>query len=145
MRFLALIIDGAVVSVVMAPLCLLLAGMVAATGLTAPQPGGQPDPRVVLAVVPVMGLFVLGAVAVNWLYEALMTSSSKQATLGKMALSLKVTDKEGRRLTFLHATGRHFAKFVNGFTMNIGYIMAGFTDRKQGLHDMIAGTYVIRT
>lgn len=82
--------------------------------------------------------------AAGWLYEALMTSSSKQATLGKMALSLKVTDKEGRRLSFLHATGRHFAKMINGFTLNIGYIIAGFTDRKQGLHDMIVGTYVIK-
>jgi uncharacterized RDD family membrane protein YckC len=73
-----------------------------------------------------------------------MTSSPRQATLGKMALHLKVTDKDGRRLSFLHATGRHFAKWINGFTMNIGYIIAGLTERKQGLHDMIAGTYVIR-
>jgi uncharacterized RDD family membrane protein YckC len=62
-----------------------------------------------------------------------------------MALGLKVVDTNGNRLTFVHATGRHFVKFINGFTFNVGYIMVGFTQRKQGLHDLIAGTYVMKT
>jgi uncharacterized RDD family membrane protein YckC len=74
-----------------------------------------------------------------------MESSSKQATLGKMALALKVTDLQGRRISFARATGRHFAKIISGMILLIGYIMAGFTERKQALHDMIAGTLVIRT
>lgn len=81
----------------------------------------------------------------NWIYEAAMESSSKQATLGKMALGLKVTDLEGRRISFARATGRHFAKLLSGMILLIGYIMAGFTERKQALHDMIAGTLVQRT
>ena len=57
---------------------------------------------------------------------------------------MKVTDTQGARLSFAHATGRFFAKMISGFTMGIGYIMAGFTERKQALHDMIAGTLVMR-
>lgn len=80
----------------------------------------------------------------RWLYEALMTSSSLQATVGKLIFNLKVTDENGNRLTFPHATGRHFAKYVSFFTLCIGFIMAAFTDRKRALHDMIAGTLVIK-
>src|SRR5947199_10802714 len=82
---------------------------------------------------------------VSWLYEAGMLSSSYQATLGKMALGLKVIDLEGRRISFARATGRHFAKVLSAIMLLIGFIMAGFTERKQALHDMIAGTLVIRT
>ena len=81
----------------------------------------------------------------KWIYEASMESSARQATVGKMALALKVTDLEGRRISFARASGRHFAKYISGMILLIGYIMAGFTERKQALHDMIAGTLVVRT
>ena len=81
----------------------------------------------------------------QWLYFAGMESSERQATFGKAAMSLRVTDLEGRRLSFGHATGRFFAKIVSGLIpFAIGYIMAGFTEKKQALHDMIAGTLVLR-
>ncbi len=72
-----------------------------------------------------------------------MESSSKQATLGKMALGIIVTDVNGERIGFGRATGRFFGKIVSGMIFYIGYIMAGFTDRKQALHDMMAGTLVV--
>jgi uncharacterized RDD family membrane protein YckC len=60
-------------------------------------------------------------------------------------LSIYVTDVNGQRISFLHATGRFFAKIVSGLIpLGIGYIMAGFTQRKQALHDMIASTLVVR-
>jgi uncharacterized RDD family membrane protein YckC len=97
-----------------------------------------------------LGLAVLGAARLvfffgSWLYEALMESSSYQATLGKMALGLKVTDLYGNRISFGRATGRHFAKWLSLFVFCIGYIMVGFTERKQGLHDLLAGTLVRRS
>jgi uncharacterized RDD family membrane protein YckC len=61
-----------------------------------------------------------------------------------MALGLKVTDTEGRQISFARASGRHFAKILSGMILLIGYIMAGFTERKQALHDVIAGTLVVR-
>jgi uncharacterized RDD family membrane protein YckC len=80
-----------------------------------------------------------------WLYEAFMTSSSTQATLGKMLVGLRVTDEAGQRISFEKATIRFLAKLVSGFILGIGYLMVAFTDRKQGLHDMIAGTLVQKT
>ncbi|MFY9676334.1 MAG: RDD family protein, partial [Terriglobales bacterium] len=86
-------------------------------------------------------LFVL-TLGASWLYEALMESSSYQATLGKMIFGMKVTDLYGNRISFARATGRHFAKIVSGLLLCIGFIMVGLTERKQGLHDMMAGTLV---
>jgi uncharacterized RDD family membrane protein YckC len=87
----------------------------------------------------VIALITFGA---SWLYEALMESSSYQATIGKMIFGLKVTDLYGNRIDFARATGRHFAKILSGLVLGIGFIMVGFTERKQGLHDMLAGTLV---
>lgn len=79
-----------------------------------------------------------------WIYEALMLSSQYQATLGKMIFGMKVTDLAGNRISFGRATGRHFAKILSGLVLCIGYIMVGITERKQGLHDILAGTLVRR-
>src|SRR5688572_7959712 len=81
---------------------------------------------------------------VNWLYFALLESSARQATFGKQALGLYVTDTEGRRITFVRATLRYFGKVISSLTIGIGYIMAAFTARKQALHDIIASTLVLR-
>lgn len=78
------------------------------------------------------------------LYFVLMESSSKQATLGKMAVGIIVTDTDGNRITWLRALGRYFAKILSGLILFVGYIMVAFTERKQGLHDMIASTLVLK-
>jgi uncharacterized RDD family membrane protein YckC len=85
----------------------------------------------------VFGLFL------GWLYNSIMDSSSKQGTLGKMALGIKVTDLNGNRIGFGKATGRYFGKILSAITLCIGYMMAGFTEKKQGLHDMMAGCLVV--
>lgn len=82
--------------------------------------------------------------ALGWLYFALMESSAKQATIGKMALGIVVTDLEGRRIGFGKATGRYFAKILSFLTIGIGFLMVAFTQRKQGLHDILAGTLVVK-
>jgi uncharacterized RDD family membrane protein YckC len=85
------------------------------------------------------------AIVLSWLYFAILESSARGATVGKMALGLRVIDVSGGRLSFLQATGRFFGKFVSGAILAIGYIMAAFTARKQALHDIMAGTLVVRT
>lgn len=85
----------------------------------------------------------LAGIVVSWLYYALAESSSWQATPGKRMLGMQVTDLEGRRISFGRASGRFFGKIVSGLTLGVGYAMAGFTDRKQGLHDMMAGCLVV--
>ncbi|MCX7922838.1 MAG: RDD family protein [Clostridia bacterium] len=80
---------------------------------------------------------------VPWLYHSLFESSSLQATPGKLALGIKVTDLDGNRVSFGKATGRFFGKILSGLILLIGFIMAGFTEKKQALHDMMAGTLVV--
>jgi uncharacterized RDD family membrane protein YckC len=87
-------------------------------------------------------LWLLAAVIIPWLYTAVQECSASQATLGKRLLTLKVTDLEGRRISFARASGRFFASLIPSF--GIGYCMALFTRRKQALHDIIAGCFVIR-
>ena len=79
-----------------------------------------------------------------WLYQATLESSFVQGTFGKKILGIKVTDLDGNRITFLRASARFFAEFFSAVTLLIGYIMAGLTMKKQALHDIIAGTLVIR-
>jgi uncharacterized RDD family membrane protein YckC len=89
-------------------------------------------------------ILMLASYIVPWLYFALMEASTKQATLGKMALGIKVTDEAGNRVSFGRATGRYFGKIVSGIILYIGYIMIAFTKKKQGLHDILAGTLVVK-
>jgi uncharacterized RDD family membrane protein YckC len=91
-----------------------------------------------------MGTLQLVSLVVTWLYFALMESSARGATVGKMAVGLKVVTEQGNRLSFLNATGRFFAKLVSAIILCIGFLMVAFTDRKRGLHDMIASTLVVK-
>jgi uncharacterized RDD family membrane protein YckC/Tfp pilus assembly major pilin PilA len=78
-----------------------------------------------------------------WLYTALFESSAMQATPGKKAIGIKVTDLQGNRISFGRATGRHFAEWITGMTFFVGYVMVTFTQKRQSLHDMIAETVVV--
>jgi|SRR5579863_9036016 len=82
-----------------------------------------------------------------WLYFTLMESGAGQATLGKRALSIIVTDDAGRRIGFGRANGRFFSKFLLSalIPFGIGFMLAGWTAKKQALHDLVAGTLVMRT
>ncbi|MEO6698319.1 MAG: RDD family protein [Paraperlucidibaca sp.] len=80
-----------------------------------------------------------------WLYFACLHASPWQASLGKRVLGLKVVDLNGNRISFSRATGRFFAEYLSALTLCIGYMMAGWTKRKQSLHDMVAKTYVIKS
>ncbi|QVL32578.1 RDD family protein [Telmatocola sphagniphila] len=92
------------------------------------------------------GLLLFEAIygLILWLYFALMESSSYQGTLGKRAVGIKVTDMKGNRISFAQATGRHFARIPSSFFF-IGYLMAAFTEKKQALHDIIAGCLVVKS
>lgn len=83
-------------------------------------------------------------IVVAWLYFAGMESSDRQGTLGKLALGLRVAGSEGRPIGFGRATARHFAKILSALILYGGFVMVAFTARKQGLHDKLAGTVVLR-
>ena len=79
----------------------------------------------------------------GWLYYAIFESSYRQATPGKIALGIIVTDSNSKRISFGRAAGRHFSKILSTLILGIGFIMISFTGKKQGLHDMIAGTLIL--
>ena len=94
---------------------------------------------VILTVALNLAIFVA-----MWLYFALMESSKLQATLGKLVIGVVVSDLDGNRISFGHASGRYFGKAVSTVILMIGYMMAGWTGRKQALHDIMAKCLVIR-
>jgi uncharacterized RDD family membrane protein YckC len=148
LRFVAYLVDNLLMSVAMGVVFIPLAlttGVLAHIQALASSRGGQPDPAAVMGIVSLILTFAAISLVLTWLYHAYFESSDWQATPGKRVMSIYVTDMNGQRLSFLHATGRFFAKIITGLIpLGIGYIMAGFTERKQALHDMIAGTLVVR-
>ena len=105
-----------------------------------------PDPNATSSLVlPQLTRLAFGlTIPVVWLYYALFEASTWQATPGKRALKLYVTDLNGRPITFARASIRHFGKIISGLTFLVGYILAGFTAKKQALHDMLASCLVVR-
>jgi uncharacterized RDD family membrane protein YckC len=147
LRVVASLIDGVIMSIA---LCVLLVPLFLLSGFEAHidemvQRHGQPDPAIIVGLIGVIFVFAVVSVLIQWLYHAYLESGEKQATWGKQALGLYVTDLMGHPITFGRASGRFFAKMVTGMIpLGIGYIMAGFTERKQALHDMIASCLVLR-
>jgi uncharacterized RDD family membrane protein YckC len=97
-----------------------------------------------LAVPQFTPLAVALVIPTAWLYYAIFEASPWQATPGKRFLRLYVTDLNGRPITFARGTIRHFAKIISNLTFLGGYIVAGFTEKKQALHDIIASCLVLR-
>ncbi|HIH45145.1 MAG TPA: RDD family protein [Candidatus Methanoperedenaceae archaeon] len=136
-RFIAIIIDGVLLYIVVFIVDLILAALILPSG----RYNSLSDYTAALALYGLLS--TLTSIVVNWLYFAGMESSTNQATLGKKAMGIIVTDLNGGRISFGKATIRHFSKFVSILILGIGYLMIGFTEKKQGLHDMIAGCLVI--
>ena len=147
LRFVATLIDSVIMSCALGVLLIplfLLTGMEAQI-IEMVQHHGQPDPALIIGLVAMILVFALVGVLVQWLYHAYLESGERQGTWGKQALGLYVTDLMGQPITFGRASGRFFAKIVTGMVpLGIGYIMAGFTERRQALHDMIASCLVLR-
>lgn len=131
-RYLALFLDQLILGV-----SLLLGGLAIAFAL------GWFNNAPTQSVPAFQGLFYLIYFLAAPFYYALQESSQYQATLGKRALGIKVTDLAGERLTFSNALGRWFAAALSYLTLYVGFVMAAFTQRKQALHDMVAKTLVV--
>ena len=132
LRALAYLLDSLLVGIVTG--ILILRPLMEHAGISADNPWIliTGDSRQIIAI----NLLVAMA---GWLYWASLESSTWQATLGKRVFGLQVTDMEGKRISFARASGRHFGKIIF-----VGFILAGFTEKKQALHDMMAACLVIR-
>ena len=81
---------------------------------------------------------------VKIIYHIVMESSAKQATYGKQLLKIKVCDMQGERINTGQAISRNLAKILSVLTLFIGYLFSFFNRQQQCLHDMVAGTLVIK-
>lgn len=146
-RFVAYVIDSIIVGiggiVILIPFFAAIGVSVFSMNNTDSYSDSGEAVRFLLAMLAAYVLLIVGILAAGWLYFALMESSGQQGTLGKMAISIKVTDLSGNRISFGRASGRYFGKIVSSLALGIGYLMAGFTQQKQALHDIIAGCLVI--
>lgn len=145
-RFIAHLIDHLIVSAISFIVILPLLGIFGVSVYAMVQSGAdiESSPAMIGSLVMMYLTVVFIAILLNWLYYALMESSKHQGTVGKLALRIKVTDYSGNRISFARASGRYFGKILSGMIMMIGYIMAGFTIKKQALHDILANCYVIK-
>ncbi len=134
-RFAAYFIDEIILSFIGIMMMLVVAGIV---GVPMGLSGFDEDVIVPLVVI----YFGIIDFLLNWLYYTILESSGRQATLGKMAMGIVVTDMGGKRISFGRANGRFWSKILSGLFFSIGYIIAGFTERKQALHDLLAATLV---
>ena len=79
------------------------------------------------------------------LYKPVMEASDYQGTFGKYALGLKIVDKNGQKISMTSSFVRTILWIIGSqaFLLCLGVIMVGFTEYKQGLHDILADTYVV--
>jgi uncharacterized RDD family membrane protein YckC len=144
-RLLAHLIDHVILSAVAAPLFFIMVlPAIVRIAREAEQNQEPPSPELIVTILSSVFVYIALAFVGQWLYEALLTSSSWQGTIGKRVLRLKVVDEAGNRIGFGRATGRFFAKILSSMFFCIGFIMIGFTERKRGLHDMLASTVVMK-
>jgi uncharacterized RDD family membrane protein YckC len=133
-RFVAAFIDGIILNILSG-----IAGFI--VGFIVGFTGAKGDTGIVMTA-QILAISV--SVIITWLYRALLESSPRQATLGKQAMGIVVTDLNGDRISFGRATARSFSKYLSLIILLIGFIMAAFTEKKQALHDIIAGTLVVK-
>ncbi|NFS28998.1 RDD family protein [Clostridium botulinum] len=100
------------------------------------------DPKIKKMILGNLGVIIY--LVIPWLYYSFFESSNGKATLGKKALGIIVVDANNNKISFVRATVRYWSKYVSLFCFFIGYIMVGFTKKKQALHDIISVTYVVK-
>lgn len=133
LRVLATLVDSMILSVALSIIALILGG---ATGIAyADQVSSQVPFNETLAILALVG---------TWSYFVLMESSERKASLGKLVLGLRVVNAHGERLSVAQAVLRFSGKFVNLLTLGGGFVLCGLSADKQGLHDLLADTYVVR-
>jgi uncharacterized RDD family membrane protein YckC len=108
------------------------------------EPWSAANRDVTLELLRANAWFYGGMMLVDWLYRAGLESSTLRATLGKRLFGLAVVDARGDRISFRRATGRHFAKLLSWLPLGLGFLAMLLHEKRQALHDQLAGTYVLR-
>ncbi|WP_442682538.1 RDD family protein [Stenotrophomonas sp. JC08] len=138
-RVAAYCIDSLIVGLVGGVIAMVI-GM--ALGLGMAGIGGDSD-AMGAGFIMIQLLTNLLSIALSAAYYAGFHASAGKATLGKMAVGIKVVRTDGARISIARGIGRYFAAMLSGLILCIGFVMAAFTERKQGLHDMLCDTLVV--
>lgn len=141
-RLVAYLVDNIVLGAALVPLFIIFCLPIIMSAVKNADRGFDQGPPP--ALFGLVFMLIPLVIIVEWLYEALLTSSRWQGTIGKRILRLKVTDDFGNKITFARSTGRFFAKMLSRMVMYAGFIMVAFMERKRGLHDIICSTQVLR-
>lgn len=140
-RFVAFILDYLLISLILSFMIAIF--MPANFAIQGPETM-EYDEEYIRDLTDAAGPFLWIFYVVWWLYNAILHASRWQATLGKRAMGIIVTDLEGNRIGFGKATLRFAGKIISTFIFFLGYVLAAFTSRRQALHDMIGGTIVLK-
>jgi len=152
LRFIAFILDAVIVGIPTSIVFLLILGASRFSHSIFTNPPETPSALIALLGAGVILRIVIFSVFITWLYYALLESSAWQATVGKKLLGVYITDLGGNRVSFGRASGRYFGMVLFRLPPVIGPLLifpidcicAGFTEKKQALHDMMAGCFVLR-
>jgi uncharacterized RDD family membrane protein YckC len=136
MRLIAFVIDSVILGVVFA----VIVSIYPTQLMIVPEVSAQNR----LALPELTGLGLIVVPGLMWIYYTLFEGSAWQATPGKRLLGIYVTDLVARPLTLSRASFRSLGRLVSCFTLYLGFIAALFTPRKQALHDLLAGSLVLR-
>jgi uncharacterized RDD family membrane protein YckC len=138
-RFVAILLDGLILTFITFPINMVM--RVPMFGwMSADQVGFD---EIMTILTASLGAMILSTL-VSWMYFAVLESSKLQGTLGKVALNIRVSDLAGGRISFGRASVRYFGRWLSNLTLCIGYLVQLFTRRRQALHDLVAGTLVVR-
>jgi len=136
-RFLASIIDNIILFIVSGIIGIIISIM---TDFLLTYLGRSPQNIQIVSTI----LGFINGIIINWLYSTIFESSYLQATPGKMAIGIIVSDYDGEQISFARANARHWGKIISSVILMAGFIMAAFTNKKQALHDIMAGCLVIK-
>lgn len=147
-RLVAQIIDAIILGIAFSLLLIPFGGIAALIGLNSDSVESSSDEAAAaligLAGVSMVGLIILGLIA-PFIYEALMLSSAKQATLGKIIMKIKVVGPAGERLTFGQAVGRSLIKYISSNLCILLWLWPLFNPEEQALHDLVIKSYVVKS
>ncbi|MCW8808147.1 MAG: RDD family protein [Rhodanobacter sp.] len=146
-RVAAYIVDAIILYIPSMLIQKMMGGAAAEAAMKQAQLSAAGNPELVMAAMSQFYATMMPAILITavltWLYFAACESSAWQATVGKLALGIRVTDMHGARISFARALGRYPAKYLSAIIFFVGFMMVAWTQRKQGLHDLIAGTLVL--